>query len=104
MYATMLPFSGESNSFIDQANRIDVLVNNAGMMMLGAVEETSLTEAASLFDTNVFGILRTNQGSASIYASAELRKNYQYQLGARFSSGSISGYLCRIQARCRGVV
>jgi len=45
-------------SVIDQANRIDVLVNNAGMMMLGAVEETSLTEAASLFDTNVFGILR----------------------------------------------
>lgn len=46
---------------IDQANRIDVLVNNAGMMMLGAVEETSLTEAASLFDTNVFGILRTTK-------------------------------------------
>lgn len=46
-------------SVIDQANRIDVLVNNAGMMMLGAVEETSITEAASLFDTNVSGILRT---------------------------------------------
>ncbi len=48
-------------SVIDQANRIDVLVNNAGMMMLGAVEETSLTEAASLFDTNVFGILRATK-------------------------------------------
>lgn len=46
-------------SVIDQANRIDVLVNNAGMMMLGAVEETSLAEATSLLDTNVFGILRT---------------------------------------------
>lgn len=44
---------------IDQANRIDVLVNNAGMMMLGAVEETSIAEAALLFDTNVSGILRT---------------------------------------------
>ncbi|MBT9098879.1 oxidoreductase [Methylovulum psychrotolerans] len=48
-------------SIIDETNRIDVLVNNAGMMMLGAVEETSLTEAASLFDTNVFGILRTSK-------------------------------------------
>jgi NAD(P)-dependent dehydrogenase (short-subunit alcohol dehydrogenase family) len=48
-------------SVIDQANRIDVLVNNAGMMMLGAVEETSLTEDASLFDTNLFGILRTTK-------------------------------------------
>lgn len=48
-------------SIIDETNRIDVLVNNAGMMMLGAVEDTSLTEAASLFDTNVFGILRTSK-------------------------------------------
>jgi NAD(P)-dependent dehydrogenase (short-subunit alcohol dehydrogenase family) len=48
-------------SIIDEANRIDVLVNNAGMMMLGAVEETSIAEAASLFDTNVSGILRTSK-------------------------------------------
>jgi NADP-dependent 3-hydroxy acid dehydrogenase YdfG len=34
---------------------------NAGMMMLGAVEETSIAEAASLFDTNVSGILRTTK-------------------------------------------
>lgn len=46
---------------IAQAGRIDVLVNNAGMMMLGATEETSIAEAQSLFDTNVFGILRTTQ-------------------------------------------
>jgi NAD(P)-dependent dehydrogenase (short-subunit alcohol dehydrogenase family) len=46
---------------IDQADHIDVLVNNAGMNMIGAVEETTITEAASLFDTNVFGLLRTVQ-------------------------------------------
>jgi len=44
---------------IDQAGRISVLVNNAGMSTLGAVEETSVSEAASLFDINVFGVLRT---------------------------------------------
>jgi NAD(P)-dependent dehydrogenase (short-subunit alcohol dehydrogenase family) len=48
-------------SIIDEANRIDVLVNNAGMMMLSAVEETSIAEAVSLFDTNVSGILRTSK-------------------------------------------
>lgn len=48
-------------SIIDQAKRIDVLVNNAGGSLVGAVEETSVTEAQSLFDTNVFGILRTMQ-------------------------------------------
>lgn len=46
-------------AIISQAGRIDVLVNNAGVALLGAVEETSVTEAQALFDTNVFGILRT---------------------------------------------
>lgn len=46
---------------ITQARRIDVLVNSAGGTLLGATEETSIAEAQSLFDTNVFGILRTTQ-------------------------------------------
>jgi len=48
-------------AIIAQARRIDVLVNSAGVTLLGATEETSLAEAQSLFDTNVFGILRTTQ-------------------------------------------
>ncbi|EJL83693.1 short-chain dehydrogenase of unknown substrate specificity [Polaromonas sp. CF318] len=50
-------------SIVLQAGRIDVLVNNAGMNMIGAVEETTTSEAASLFDTNVFGLLRTTQAA-----------------------------------------
>jgi NAD(P)-dependent dehydrogenase (short-subunit alcohol dehydrogenase family) len=46
-------------SIIDQAGCIDMLVNNAGAALFGAVEETSISEAASLFDTNVLGLLRT---------------------------------------------
>lgn len=46
-------------TIIDQAKRIDVLVNSAGMTLLGAAEETSITEAQTLFDTNLFGLLRT---------------------------------------------
>lgn len=48
-------------TIIAQAERIDVLVNSAGVTLLGSTEETSITEAKSLFDTNVFGILRTTQ-------------------------------------------
>ncbi|CAH0129378.1 oxidoreductase [Pseudomonas mediterranea] len=44
---------------IAQAKRIDVLVNNAGGSLVGSVEETSVAEAQSLFDTNVWGVLRT---------------------------------------------
>ncbi|MCI0995837.1 oxidoreductase [Pseudomonas corrugata] len=44
---------------IAQAKRVDVLVNNAGGSLVGSVEETSIAEAQSLFDTNVWGVLRT---------------------------------------------
>jgi NAD(P)-dependent dehydrogenase (short-subunit alcohol dehydrogenase family) len=46
-------------SIIAQAKRIDVLVNSAGVTLLGAAEETSIAEAKTLFDTNLFGLLRT---------------------------------------------
>lgn len=48
-------------TIIARAKRIDVLVNSAGVTLLGSTEETSVAEAQTLFDTNVFGILRTTQ-------------------------------------------
>ena len=45
-------------TIIAQAKRIDVLVNSAGVTLLGAAEETSIAEAQTLFDTNLFGLLR----------------------------------------------
>jgi short-subunit dehydrogenase len=45
-----------------QADRIDVLVNNAGNALIGGAEESSVEQAQALFDVNVFGVLRvTNE-------------------------------------------
>jgi short-subunit dehydrogenase len=41
--------------------RIDLLVNNAGVYLLGAAEESSVAQARSLFDTNFFGLLQVTQ-------------------------------------------
>ena len=41
-----------------EAGRIDVLVNNAGIGLLGGAEESSTAQAQALFDVNVFGVLR----------------------------------------------
>jgi NAD(P)-dependent dehydrogenase (short-subunit alcohol dehydrogenase family) len=42
---------------VERFGRIDVLVNNAGRGLVGAVEETSDAEARAIFDVNVFGLL-----------------------------------------------
>jgi short-subunit dehydrogenase len=43
---------------LKQAGRIDLLVNNAGIGLLGGAEESSAAQAQALFDVNVFGITR----------------------------------------------
>ena len=43
---------------VDDAGRIDVLVNNAGTQALGALEEIDDAEAHRVFEVNLFGPLR----------------------------------------------
>lgn len=43
---------------LDRAGRIDLLVNNAGLGLAGAAEETSIDQAKALFDINLFGTIR----------------------------------------------
>ena len=41
-----------------QAGRIDLVVNNAGIGLLGGAEESSIAQVQRLFDVNVFGVAR----------------------------------------------
>jgi NAD(P)-dependent dehydrogenase (short-subunit alcohol dehydrogenase family) len=41
-----------------KAGRVDLLVNNAGVGLVAGAEESSLEQAKSLFDVNLFGVLR----------------------------------------------
>ncbi|WP_342247252.1 oxidoreductase [Pseudomonas sp. OTU5201] len=46
---------------IKRFGRIDVLLNNAGYGILGAVEETSAQEVERIYATNVFGLLNVTR-------------------------------------------
>ncbi len=41
-----------------KAGRIDLLINNAGVGLLAGAEESSVEQAKSLFDVNLFGVFR----------------------------------------------
>ena len=43
---------------LERAGRIDLLVNNAGVGLVAGAEESSLEQAKSLFDVNLFGVIR----------------------------------------------
>jgi NAD(P)-dependent dehydrogenase (short-subunit alcohol dehydrogenase family) len=46
---------------VDQAGRIDLLVNNAGVGLIAGAEESSLEQAKSLFEVNLFGLIRVTK-------------------------------------------
>lgn len=73
------------DAVIAAAQHIDVLVNSAGVTLLGAAEETSIGEALTLFDTNLFGLLRT--------IKAVLPHMRQQRYGRIVNVSSVLGFL-----------
>lgn len=67
----------------DTCGGIDILINNAGYAIRGAMEEVSLTDVRNLFDVNVFGVIRMLQ--------AFLPGMRKAQSGRIITIGSISG-------------
>ena len=46
------------NTIVDERKRIDVLINNAGYALGGALEDSSMNEIKAQFETNFFGAVR----------------------------------------------
>ena len=53
--------AGAVREVLGRSGRIDLLVNNAGVGVAGAAEESSIEQARALFDTNLFGAMRMSR-------------------------------------------
>jgi NAD(P)-dependent dehydrogenase (short-subunit alcohol dehydrogenase family) len=69
---------------IKRFGRIDILLNNAGYGLLGAVEEASAAEVQRLFATNVFGVLTVTRA-----VLPHMRRQHS---GHVINTSSIGGY------------
>jgi len=53
--------AGAVEEAVARAGKIDVLVNNAGYGVIGALEEVAESEIRRIFETNVFGVIRVTK-------------------------------------------
>lgn len=51
------------DTVLRETGRLDVLINNAGYALLGPIEEVSVEEARTQFETNFFGALRVTRSA-----------------------------------------
>jgi NAD(P)-dependent dehydrogenase (short-subunit alcohol dehydrogenase family) len=69
---------------VDRSGRIDVVVNNAGVMVVGLSEACTLDQMRHMYDVNLFGVLRVNR------AVLPLMRRQQSGLLMYLSSGGAS--------------
>lgn len=70
---------------LGRTGRIDAIVNNAGVDLIGAVEETTTDESLALFQTNFFGVHRLTRAVLPLMRSQHS--------GRIVTIGSIAGFL-----------
>lgn len=91
---TLLDVTNESQAkeavkeAIDKFGAIDVLVNNAGYGLLGAVEEISDEEVRNVYDVNVFGVLNVTRAVLPY-----MREKHSGHVINISSVGGLNGYM-----------
>ena len=84
-------------------HRIDVLVNNAGYGLLGALEECPMKDIRALYDTNVFGLMAVTKAvlpGMRVQASGHI---FNFSSIAGLVAGPGSGLYCSTKFAVEGI-
>ncbi|ROS73345.1 oxidoreductase [Cellulomonas sp. PhB143] len=90
-------------SAVETFGTIDVLVNNAGRGLLGAVEESTDAAVRAIYDTNVFGLLNVTRAVLPVMRRQRSGRVLNFSSLGGFSSSAGFGVYCSTKFAVEGL-